>query len=75
MLGRGLIGVALVIAGVLITAAPAAAIPPGNNLIVIAYYSDSAKTQVIGQSWSGCGQPAGSWGVTSNIRNLFFTPC
>ncbi|MEV0131614.1 DUF6289 family protein [Dactylosporangium sp. NPDC050688] len=42
---------------------------------MFAYYADAGKTQLIGQSWTGCGQPAGSWGVTSGIRQVFFTPC
>ncbi len=50
-------------------------IPPGDNLIVTAYFSDPAKTQLIGQQWHGCGQPAGSWGTLQGYRTLYFTPC
>lgn len=72
---------ALLATGALVAGAatPAGAIPPpppgGDLLIVFAYYADAGKTQLIGQSWTGCGQPAGSWGVTSGIRQVFFTPC
>lgn len=54
---------------------PAQAIPPGDNLLVIAYYSDASKTVLIGQQWSGCGEPSGSWGTTSAYRNIYYTPC
>ncbi|MFK3984369.1 DUF6289 family protein [Micromonospora sp. NPDC050397] len=75
MLRRGLVA-ALLAAGLLAaTSAPAQAIPPGESLIVIAYYSDAAKTQVIGQQWQGCGQPPGSWGTLAGYRTVFFTPC
>jgi hypothetical protein len=57
------------------SAVSAQAIPPGDTLLVIAYYGDAAKTTLVGQKWSGCGQPSGSWGVTSAYRNIFFTPC
>ena len=79
MIRRSLL--ALLVTGAVIagTTAPAGAIPPpppgGDLLIVFAYYADAAKTQLVGQSWTGCGQPAGSWGVTSGIRQVFFTPC
>ena len=72
---------ALFVTGAVIAGAatPAAAIPPpppgGDLLIVFAYYADFEKTQLIGQSWSGCGQPSGSWGVTTGIHQIFFTPC
>ena len=75
MLKRGILALA-VAAGVLaLVPAPAQAIPPGDNLIVIAYFSDPAKTHLIGQQWSGCGQPSGSWGTLSGYRTLYFTPC
>ena len=66
---------ALATAGVLVAAQPAAAIPPGDNLIVFAYFSSPSKTTLVGQQWTGCGQPGGSWGVTSPYRTLYFTPC
>ena len=72
---------AVLVAGAVIAGAatPAGAIPPpppgGDLLVVVAYYADFEKTQVIGESWSGCGQPSGSWGVTSDIRQVFFTAC
>jgi hypothetical protein len=75
MLRRVLVAMTLAITGVVVLALPAQAIPPGNNLVVIAYYSDPAKTNLIGQQWSGCSQPSGSWGSTSPYRTLFFTPC
>lgn len=72
---------ALLVTGAVIVGAeaPASAIPvppPGGDLLIVfAYYADAGKTQIIGQSWSGCGQPSGSWGVTSGVREVFFTPC
>jgi Family of unknown function (DUF6289) len=54
---------------------PARAFVPGDTLTVIAYYSDFSKTQLVGQKWSGCGQPSGSWGITTNSINLFFPAC
>lgn len=72
---------ALLVTGAVIAGAatPAGAIPvppPGGDLLIVfAYYADLEKTQLVGQSWTGCGQPAGSWGVTSGIRQVFFTPC
>ncbi|WP_329109477.1 hypothetical protein OG792_12000 [Micromonospora sp. NBC_01699] len=75
MLRRGLVA-ALLAAGLLAaTAAPVQAIPPGESLIVLAYFSDPEKTQIIGQQWYGCGQPPGSWGVLGGYRTLYFTPC
>jgi hypothetical protein len=75
MFRRGILAVALAAGVLTATAVPAQAIPPGDNLIVIAYYSSPAKTTLVGQQWSGCGQPSGQWGTTSPYRNLFFTPC
>lgn len=46
-----------------------------DTLFVTAYYADGAKTQLVGQQWHGCGQPAGSWGIQTNSKTLFFTPC
>ncbi|MET7422689.1 DUF6289 family protein [Dactylosporangium sp. NPDC005555] len=72
---------ALLVTGTVLAGAatPAAAIPvppPGGDLLIVfAYYADAAKTQIIGQTWHGCGQPSGSWGATSGIREVFFTPC
>lgn len=67
--------IALVIGTLAVSAVPARAIPTGNTLSVIAYYSDASKTQLVGQKWSGCGQPAGSWGTTTPYVNLFFPAC
>lgn len=72
--------VAIATATLVATAIPAQAIPTFPDpqpltLTVVAYYSDFAKTQLVGQSWSGCGQPSGSWGVTTSHRNLFFPAC
>lgn len=75
MFKRGLIAVAIAIGVLAASAVPAQAIPVGDNLVVIAYYSNASKTVLVGQQWSGCGQPSGSWGITTNFRNLFFTPC
>jgi hypothetical protein len=75
MLRRTLVAVLLAAGLLAATAVPAQAIPPGESLIVFAYFADSARTQLIGQSWSGCGQPSGSWGTLSGYRTLYFTPC
>ncbi|MFV8750002.1 DUF6289 family protein [Nannocystaceae bacterium ST9] len=71
------IAAALFIAAAAGTPSPAQALPPpGDYLIVFAYYSDAEHNNVIGQTWSGCGQPAGRWGTTSGpYHELFFTPC
>ena len=75
MIRRAMLVSALVVAGLTATAVPAQAIPEGPFMVVYAYYSDSAKTQIVGQVWSaGCG-PAGSWGTTSGYRNVYFTRC
>lgn len=66
---------ALAIGTLAVSAVPARAIPTGNTLSVIAYYSDASKTQLVGQKWSGCGQPSGSWGTTTPYTNLFFPAC
>jgi hypothetical protein len=75
MLRRGLLVLALSAGLIGLGSAPAQAIPPGNNLIVVAYFADAARTHLIGQRWSGCGQPAGSWGTLSGYSTLYFTPC
>lgn len=74
-----ILAVAFAAATLVTDAVPAHAIPipppGGNTLTVIAYYSDASKTQLVGQTWSGCGQPSGSWGITTPNRNLFFPAC
>lgn len=75
MVKRGLIAAVVGTVLLFISAAPAQAIPPGDSLIVFAYFDSPAKQQLVGQRWSGCGQPSGSWGVTSPYRTLYFTPC
>ena len=75
MLKRGLLAATAAAVLVLIGAAPAQAIPPGPSLIVFAYFDSPAKTTLVGQTWSGCNQPSGSWGTTSPYRTLYFTPC
>jgi hypothetical protein len=75
MLRRGLLAIAIAVAASVASAGPAQAIPPGDSLIVFAYYSSPAKTTLVGQKWSGCGQPASSWGTTSPYYTLYFTPC
>lgn len=75
MVRRGLLVLALA-AGLLgLGAVPARAIPPGDTLLVVAYFSDAARTHLIGQRWAGCGQPSGSWGTLSGFSTLYFTPC
>ncbi|GIH02937.1 hypothetical protein Rhe02_10040 [Rhizocola hellebori] len=75
MFRRAILATALALGIAVTGAAPAQAIPPGDSLLVIAYYSNPSKTTLIGQQWAGCGQPSGSWGATSGYRNIFFTPC
>jgi hypothetical protein len=75
MFKRALIAVTILAATLAIAPAPAQAIPPGDSLIVIAYYSDSSRQQLVGQRWTGCGQPAGHWGIETGTRQLFFPPC
>lgn len=72
---NALFAVALATGTLAVTAGPARAIPPGNTLFVTAYYSDASKTQLVGQKWSGCGQPSGSWGTTTAFSSLFFPAC
>jgi hypothetical protein len=75
MLRRALVTVGLTLALLVVPATVAQAIPPGESLIVFAYFDSPAKQTLVGQAWSGCGQPSGSWGVTSPYRTLYFTPC
>jgi hypothetical protein len=75
MLTRGLIAAAIATVLLFFGAAPAQAIPPGDSLIVFAYFDSPAKQNLVGQRWSGCGQPSGSWGTTSPYSTLYFTPC
>jgi hypothetical protein len=75
MFRRAILAIAIAVGISVAGALPAQAIPPGDTLLVIAYYSSPAKTTLIGQQWSGCGQPNGSWGATSPYRSIFFTPC
>ena len=75
MLRRAVIACAIAAGLIAGSAVPAQAIPPGESLLVLAYYADASKTTLVGQKWSGCGQPSGSWGVTTVYKNLYFTPC
>jgi hypothetical protein len=75
MFRRALIAATVVAATLAVAPTPAKAIPPGDTLIVFAYYSDSSRQQLVGQRWSGCGQPAGQWGIVTGNHQLFFTPC
>lgn len=76
MIKRSLFTLSLLAATLLLDSKPAQAIPPGGNvLVVIAYFSDVAKTQLIGQAWTGCNRPSGSWGVTTGLNTVYFTPC
>jgi Family of unknown function (DUF6289) len=70
-----IVAVAFATATLFATATPTHAIPTGNTLTVFAYYSDAAKTHLVGQKWSGCGQPSGQWGVTTSIFTVFFPAC
>jgi hypothetical protein len=75
MLRRGLLALALSAALIGVAAVPAQAIPPGDTLLVVAYFSDAARNHLIGQRWAGCGQPSGSWGTLAGYSTIYFTPC
>ena len=75
MFRRVLTAVTMIAATVAIAPTPAQAIPPGDTLTVVAYYSDSSRQQLVGQQWSGCGRASGQWGVTTGYRQLFFPNC
>lgn len=71
---------AITAAVVVATVVPAQAIPTlppavPDVLMVTAFYSDASRTVLVGQSWSGCGKPSGSWGATTSYRNVFFPQC
>lgn len=75
-----IVTVALTAAVLAATVVPAQAIPTlpppvSDTLLVTAYYSDASKTVLVGQSWSGCGKPSGSWGTITSYRNVFFPAC
>jgi hypothetical protein len=75
MIRRGLVAAVLAVVALLVVSAQPAAAIQGDSLIVLAYFSTPQKTVLVGQSWTGCGQPPGSWGVTSPYKTLYFTPC
>jgi hypothetical protein len=75
MFRRVLTALTVIAAAVAIAPTPAQAIPPGDTLTVIAYYSDSSRQQLLGQQWSGCGRASGQWGITTGYRQLFFPNC
>ena len=75
MLRRALLVLALSAAMLGLGTAPARAIPPGDTLLVVAYFADAARTHLVGQRWSGCGQPSGSWGTLAGFTTVYFTPC
>jgi hypothetical protein len=75
MLRRGLLAVAVVFSAVAVGAAPAQAFVVGDNLTVVNYYSNATKTSLVGQSWTGCDRPRGSWGTTTSYTTLTQTPC
>lgn len=73
MLRRCLISATFVGAALTVNMVPAQAFVEGPHLDVWNYYSDVAKTHLVGQRWSGCG--AGEWGTrTSNVK-LTAAPC
>lgn len=75
MFRRALATAVTTVALLAVGATPAHAIGGPNTLTVITYYDSAAKINMIGQKWSGCNQPSGSWGSTSSYLNLFFPPC
>ena len=68
---------AVVIVATVVPARAIPTLPPSvpDVLMVTAFYSDASRTVLVGQSWSGCGKPGGSWGVTTSYRNVFFPQC
>jgi hypothetical protein len=75
MFRRAILAIAIAVGMTVAGAVPAQAIPPGETLLVIAYFSDPAKTILVGQIWNGCGQPGGALGFKSDYRTICFTPC
>ena len=75
MLKRGLLAVAIAAGILAFIPAPAQAIPPGNNLIVTAYFDGSDRQRLVGQKWFGCNQPSGSWGATTPYFTMYYPPC
>jgi hypothetical protein len=76
MLKRGLFAVAFAFALLVAGATPAGAIPPGDQLLVVNYYSDGDKETLVGQKWRGCpGQAPGQWGRTSRFLDIHTVPC
>ena len=72
---KALFAVALATMALALSPPAAQAIPTGETLVVFAYFSDSAKTHLVGQKWHGCGQPSGSWGIQTNLFTVFFPAC
>jgi hypothetical protein len=76
MLRRCLLTAAFAVAMLTAGAFPAAAIPPGEQLLVINYYSSGDRQTLIGQKWRGCpGQEPGQWGQTSRHLDFHTVPC
>ncbi|GAA1040387.1 hypothetical protein GCM10009557_61490 [Virgisporangium ochraceum] len=76
MLTRGLLSAAFAVVLLTVGASPAAAIPPGDQLLVIDYYSSGDRETLIGQKWRGCpGQEPGQWGRTSTHMGFHTVPC
>ncbi|GAA2904128.1 hypothetical protein GCM10010517_70150 [Streptosporangium fragile] len=73
---RVIFAAALAAGALALGSAPAHAIPPppvgGANLTVISYYDGQ---QLVGQSWSGCGQPPGQWGTLVGSFKVSFVAC
>ncbi|HEU4422577.1 MAG TPA: DUF6289 family protein [Pilimelia sp.] len=75
MLRRAILALAFAAGALALSPAAAQAIPPGDTLTVIAYFSGPDRQTLVGQKWHGCKQPSGSWGTTSPYVTLFFPPC
>jgi hypothetical protein len=78
MFKRALLAVALIVATVAASATPAQALfppEPGEYLVVLSYYSNGDKTELIGQRWFGCPGQSGRWGATSSHITPSFPPC
>jgi hypothetical protein len=74
MFKRALLALLLAAGGVLAVGPTPAQAITGDSLVVVSYWSDAAHTNLVGQSWVGCGT-SGSWGTLAGYRQVFFTPC
>jgi hypothetical protein len=48
--------------------------PGGGDVLLVLDYFDG-KDRLVGQFWSGCGQPSGGWGVRQGRLQIFTPAC